>query len=449
LERPPPLFSIGGYDVERVLRETVNFVDYRARHRDPSWTVRLRCDDPRGIWKDSPSNGLFQRGRALQASMHHAGIVPVKEMFEVDGRGYTVFQWIEGARGLESYYDELDGPMPIGPYLDFCERLTSAVAAVHEAGFVHGLLAAHAILVDESLRPYLLDLSLASLHGRPDPLAPPGRAAGVNRYMAPELLVTDEPIRSTAEDIFALGVILFELRYGRWSPRHDGPGLCFPRVVDAGGRQADAVHDTRDRYGRPLDLSAHAITLPEPRWDEEALIRGWLASLLAVRPEQREHDATEAARSLRYIARALDDRPSTARAFIIMPFHGVAELGEEVRAACADHRVRAERGDELFAHDSVWRDIEQGIAAADFVVALCYGQDGGFNPNVMVEVGLALALDKPLLLLAEEPETLPFDLRSLRVLAVSPQSSRDPTFRSDLRKYVGDLVHRVAPSAGR
>jgi len=102
--------------------------------------------------------------------------------------------------------------------------------------------------------------------------------------------------------------------------------------------------------------------------------------------------------------------------FIVMPF------GDEALQIVYEDFVRpvietrcgleCERGDDVFGSSVIMDDIRRSIEAADLVVADLTGK----NPNVFYEVGICHTLDKPVLLMAQSLDDVPFDLRHRRVL---------------------------------
>lgn len=103
------------------------------------------------------------------------------------------------------------------------------------------------------------------------------------------------------------------------------------------------------------------------------------------------------------------------KCFIVMPF-GVKDLedlySEFILPVLADCKLDCARGDDIFGSNVVMDDVRAAIAKADLVIADLSGQ----NPNVFYEVGIAHTLGKPVLLLSQSIEDVPFDLRHRRVL---------------------------------
>lgn len=104
------------------------------------------------------------------------------------------------------------------------------------------------------------------------------------------------------------------------------------------------------------------------------------------------------------------------KCFIVMPF-GNPDLQvvyeDFVRPVIEEQCALAcERGDDVFGSNVVMDDIRSSIATADIVVADLTGK----NANVFYEVGIAHTVGKPVLLMAQSIDDVPFDLRHRRVL---------------------------------
>ena len=70
------------------------------------------------------------------------------------------------------------------------------------------------------------------------------------------------------------------------------------------------------------------------------------------------------------------------------------------------------------------------------------GPSGVPNPNVMLEIGYARALSKPVLMLTDAPDTLPFDLRTQRALTYKSASVADGEFHHALVAFVRGMTAR-------
>jgi hypothetical protein len=95
--------------------------------------------------------------------------------------------------------------------------------------------------------------------------------------------------------------------------------------------------------------------------------------------------------------------------FVLMPFSDaftdVYELG--IKAACEDAGAYCERVDEQIFVGSILERVYNQIAKADIIVAEMTGR----NPNVFYETGYAHALNKRVILLTQNTDDIPFDLK--------------------------------------
>lgn len=99
--------------------------------------------------------------------------------------------------------------------------------------------------------------------------------------------------------------------------------------------------------------------------------------------------------------------------FLLTPFHEdfdgftriVGDVGRETGYLVS-------RGDERVEKSDIFHQILLGIVSSRFIVANITGR----NPNVFYELGLAHALDKEVILIAEGGADIPFDLQSKRII---------------------------------
>ncbi|MCC5821751.1 MAG: hypothetical protein LAT64_00520 [Phycisphaerales bacterium] len=107
------------------------------------------------------------------------------------------------------------------------------------------------------------------------------------------------------------------------------------------------------------------------------------------------------------------------RLFLIMPFSPEKESRQiqmyiKLVAGKVSGDIECVRADDLVGHD-VMVDVYEGIASAGVVVA----ETTSSNPNVFLEIGIAITLGKPLILLTRDSlDTIPFDMRRFRHFAL-------------------------------
>lgn len=103
--------------------------------------------------------------------------------------------------------------------------------------------------------------------------------------------------------------------------------------------------------------------------------------------------------------------PSTA--FVLMPFRDeLLGVLDALRSALSQLSppIKVVRADDLSLGEAIIVDILAGIAHADFIIADLTGH----NPNVFYEMGICHVIKSDVILLSQQVEDLPFDLRHLR-----------------------------------
>jgi hypothetical protein len=109
------------------------------------------------------------------------------------------------------------------------------------------------------------------------------------------------------------------------------------------------------------------------------------------------------------------------RVFVIQPFDDSSEgLFELIRTAASTANVVVERADLVLPAD---RNNVQSALSAIQTASLLIADVTNANPNVMFEIGFAQAQGKPLLLIARNSRSIPFDLARVRVVIYDPANS--------------------------
>ncbi len=136
--------------------------------------------------------------------------------------------------------------------------------------------------------------------------------------------------------------------------------------------------------------------------------------------------------------RADIERP---KAFIVMQFSSPYNevYAHVIKDVCEGCNIDALRADEIYAPGIIIKDVIDRIAQSQVVIA----DISPTNPNVYFEVGYALALGKPIILLAQRrlPETpLPFDLSAFRVLFYDDSIGGKPNLEAGLRNHLREIL---------
>jgi serine/threonine protein kinase/tetratricopeptide (TPR) repeat protein len=171
----------------------------------------------------------MRRERDILASLEHPGIARMYDGgISADGRPYMAMEFVDGV-DLLSYCDERRAPLIVR--LELFLQVCAAVAYAHAHLVVHRDLKPANIIVTAGAQVKLLDFGIAKIL-EPDLLSDATRTVHLSpAYAAPEQL-TGLRI-TTATDVYALGVLLFQLLSGRlpW-PVSDLPVAAALRALE-------------------------------------------------------------------------------------------------------------------------------------------------------------------------------------------------------------------------
>ena len=117
--------------------------------------------------------------------------------------------------------------------------------------------------------------------------------------------------------------------------------------------------------------------------------------------------------------------------FVLTPFHPEFETDYSViKDTCLDVGLKCVRGDEEYFSSDIFSEMLRYIVNANLVIANINGR----NSNVLYELGIAQALDKPVILISREPENLPIDIQSKRFLIYKSYGELQDKLRTELIK---------------
>jgi len=149
----------------------------------------------------------FEREGQIAAGLDHPGIVRVHAAGALpDGRPYLAFELVEGARPLSAAAADLDRTGRLRALRD----AAAAVAHAHARGVVHRDLKPQNVLVDAAGCVRVADFGLAAGRGL-SPITQAGVSVGTPYYMAPEQVEALGRHRAPTTDVWALGVVLYQL----------------------------------------------------------------------------------------------------------------------------------------------------------------------------------------------------------------------------------------------
>ena len=244
---------------------------YRARQEGLDREVAVKLLAP-GLFDEAQTRARFLREARIQARLSHPCLVTLYDAGVSVQGPYLVTEFVAG--GTLRAHLLKNGALPVAETLRIGVAVASGLACAHEAGIVHRDLKPENVLVTLAGEIKLTDFGLArELRVSDGVRTAAGVILGTPGYLAPEVLEGAEA--TAAADIFALGVILFELSAGQ-------PPF-------AGATVADLLQ---------AQLTQAAPSLLEFNAASSAGLAALIGRCLQRDPRVRPSDATEVARQL-------------------------------------------------------------------------------------------------------------------------------------------------------
>ena len=209
--------TIARYRIVRLLGEGGMGAVYEAEQEHPRRTVALKV-----IKAGTASPALlrrFEQEAEALGRLQHPGIAQIYEAGTADtGFGPQPYFAMEFIRGL-SLQDYAEAHhLSVRERLEIMEEICEAVHHAHQRGLIHRDLKPGNILVDQSGQPKILDFGVVRVTDRDAHATSQtdvGQLIGTLAYMSPEQVLADPLELDTRSDVYALGVILYELLAGK------------------------------------------------------------------------------------------------------------------------------------------------------------------------------------------------------------------------------------------
>jgi len=161
---------------------------------------------PEGVAADPARLAQFHNELRVARQVSHKNVCRLYDLGDANGRRFLTMEYVDG-EDLGSLLRRI-GRFPEDKATDVARQLCAGVAAAHERGVVHRDLKPANVMIDGDGNVRITDFGIATAAGDGG-----AELAGTPQYMAPELLA-GKPA-SPRSDIYALGLILFEIFTGR------------------------------------------------------------------------------------------------------------------------------------------------------------------------------------------------------------------------------------------
>ena len=201
--------KVGRYEIKKMIGSGAFGAVYLAHDPDLEREVAIKIPHADRFVSDEDEANFVKEARST-ATLSDPAIVTVFDVGREDGHCYLVLDYISGA--------SLEHALQGGTYAPYdAAKLIAKVAKglhyAHKKGFVHRDMKPGNILLDDEGAPRITDFGLAVTEESQRQLA--GQVAGTPAYMSPEQVRGDVNHLDGRSDIWALGVMLYEMLTGR------------------------------------------------------------------------------------------------------------------------------------------------------------------------------------------------------------------------------------------
>ena len=189
---------------------------YKARDRETGETVALKLIKPE-IASDQAMTERFKNELLFARKITHKNVCRVYEFNRIGGISYTSMEFVEG-ESLRSVLSRFGG-LPVRKGVDMALQICSGLKEAHAQGIVHRDLKPENVMIDAQGNVKIMDFGIArSMEGG---TRLTGAMIGTPAYMSPEQ-VSGKPV-DYRTDIYALGLVLYEMFTGSEAFRADTP----------------------------------------------------------------------------------------------------------------------------------------------------------------------------------------------------------------------------------
>jgi predicted Ser/Thr protein kinase/tetratricopeptide (TPR) repeat protein len=173
--------------------------------------------------------------------LNHPNIITIYDVIRDSDLTFIIMQYVDG----QSLQALIDSGKRFSPQevIDLLRPVADALDFAHRNGIVHRDIKPANILIDKSGRPFLADFGVARIET--STMTGPGKTIGTLSYMSPEQ-VLGNPVDHRA-DLFALGVILYELLTGKKPFAGDNLSTIVYKIVNEEPPQVTQINHSLPR----------------------------------------------------------------------------------------------------------------------------------------------------------------------------------------------------------
>ena len=218
---------LNGYEIESTISQGGMAMVYRARRVRDGQIVALKVLREQYA-ADAEFVERFQREARAVASLTHANMVQVYESGEAAGWHFIAMEFVEG-QDLKRYIRE-HGPLSVAEAVRIAVAVCEVLDYAHRHGIIHRDVKPQNILLRRDGTVKVTDFGIARALSSVT-ITQTGTVLGSVQYLSPEQ-ARGQPV-GRAADIYALGVVLFEMLTGQLPFEGDSPiAIAMAHVHD-------------------------------------------------------------------------------------------------------------------------------------------------------------------------------------------------------------------------
>lgn len=238
--------KIGKYKILGIIGKGGMGIVYKALDPDIEREVAIktiRFDTLiEGMEKEEMVTRVIREAKAA-GRLNHPNIITIYDVIREKDLTYIVMQYVDG-QSLQALIESAKAFSP-PEIIAILKPVASALDYAHQNGIIHRDIKPANILIDKNEQPFLADFGVARIET--STLTQAGTTVGTLSYMSPEQ-VKGETVDSRS-DIFALGVILYELLTGKKPFAGDNLSTIVYKIVhEAPQRISDINKDLPPGY---------------------------------------------------------------------------------------------------------------------------------------------------------------------------------------------------------
>lgn len=190
----------------------------------------------------------FQAETEAAGKLEHPNIVGIHEVGEIDGIHFYSMDLVEGG-ALDERLKRGERP-DLRQSVDIVRQVAIAIEAAHKSRIIHRDLKPANILFDLNEAPHVTDFGLAKSVDRRSNIRRSGDVVGTPYYMPPEQARGNTDIDERC-DVYALGVILYELLTGRPPFRGETAMEIYQKILED---EPELPSELNDEVPRSLEV---------------------------------------------------------------------------------------------------------------------------------------------------------------------------------------------------